>query len=112
MKPVLRLQRYNWLRRQLLVKYSRKVSAIILVSVVTSSMWKKTSTESTFILYIGESDSEDSGNGYKDAVENEATGEGVGNLFRDAVNTIRAEISALDLVDFDENLLVVDSINE
>ena len=45
-------------------------------------------------------------------MENLATGQAVGNLFGDAVDTIRAEISALDLVDFDENLLVVDSINE
>ena len=73
---------------------------------------KKTSTESTFILYIGESNSEDSDNGYEDPVENKATGEEVGNLFGDVVDTIWAEISALDLVDFDENLLVVDSINE
>jgi hypothetical protein len=63
-------------------------------------------------LYTGESDSEDSADGYEDAVENETTGEEVGNLFSDAVTTIQAEISVLDLVDFDENLLVDESINE
>ena len=63
-------------------------------------------------MYIGESDSEDSDNGYEDAVVNEASGQDMENVFGDAVDSIRAEISALDLVDFDENLLVVDTINE
>ena len=88
------------------------VSAIILVWGATFTIWKKTSTKFTLILYTGESDSEDSADGYEDAVENETTGEEVGNLFSDAVTTIQAEISVLDIVDFDENLLVDESINE
>ena len=65
-----------------------------------------------FIFYTGESDSDDSADGYEDAVENKPTGEEVGNLFSDAVVTIQAEISVLDLVNFDETLLVDKSIKK
>ena len=89
--------------------YSPKVSATILVSVGTSTIWKIPGTKSTLKLYTGESGSDD---GYETDVENAPTCAEVGNLFGDAVITIQAEISELDLVDFDETLLVGEYINE
>ncbi len=40
---------------------------------------KKNGTKFTLIFYTGESDSDDSADGYEDAIENEPTGEEVGN---------------------------------
>ena len=89
--------------------YSPKVSATILVSVETSTIWKIPGTNFTLKLYTGESDSDD---GYEEAVENAPTCGDPGNLFGDAVITIQAEISVLDSVDFDEPIHVAESINE
>ena len=60
------------------------------------------------IIYTGESNSDD---GYEDAVGNAPTCMEEGNLFGDAVVTIQEEISELDLVGFDETLLVAEYID-
>jgi hypothetical protein len=89
------------MRQMRLVKYTPKVRGNDLVSVATLTTWNLASTHSTDVFYAEESDTDEED---RDSVAGRPSSEDVGEPVGDAIATIRAEISELDTIGFDETL--------
>ena len=90
------------------MKYSRKVRATTLVSVGTLKACSFASTQSTYVFYTEESDSDDENS---KSVEDRATCDDAGKPVEDAISTIQEEIAELDTMGFDETLLLAESVD-
>ena len=90
------------------MKYSPKVRATGLVSVGTLKTCSFAITQTPYVFYAEESDSDDEDS---ESVQNLATWEHAGKPVEDAISTIAAEISELDTMGFDENLLLDESVD-
>ena len=65
-------------------------------------------TQSTYVFYTEESDSDDENS---ESVDDRASPEDAGKPVGDAISTIQAEISELDTMGFDETLLLDESVD-
>ena len=90
------------------MKYSPKVRATVLVSVGTLKPCSFASTQTTYVFYTEESDSDDE---TSESVGDRASPEDAGRPVEDAISTIQAEISELDTMGFDETLLLDESVD-
>jgi hypothetical protein len=87
------------------VKYSLKVRAICLLSGRTLGTCIVAGTHCTDPLYTEESDVDEQGYGISDPVTNPVS-QDVEKPVEGAISTVREEISELDTMGFDENLLL------
>ncbi len=78
------------------------------MSVATLTTWNLAGTQSTYVFYTEESDSDDE---ISESVANEPSSEAVGQPVGDAVANIQAEISELDTIGFDETLVLDESVD-
>ena len=93
------------------MKYSPKVCATILVLIATPRTRNDASTQHTLVFYTEESDSDDSDDENGESVTKPPSHESVGEPVEDAISTMRAEISELDTMAFDETVALDESVD-
>jgi hypothetical protein len=92
------------------VQYSLKIGAILLVSFTTDGTCIFVSTQSTDTLYTEELEVDDRDAEISDSVTNWLS-QKVGKPVQCAVSTLEVEISELDIIGFDETLLLHQSVD-
>ena len=91
-------------------KYGKKVRAKSLIPDATPSTCNVTSTNSTGVFYVEESDTNDT-DGEGDSSVSTESSNGVRATVKDAVATITTEIMELDKIGFDETLDVDETLD-
>ena len=77
-------------------------------SSVTLTTWIISSTNSTYLFYAGESDTEDENS---ESVEIDPSSDEVKKLVEGTIPTLQAEIFELDIMGFNEALLIDESVD-
>jgi hypothetical protein len=92
------------------VKYSPKVRAICLLSGTTLGTCIVAGTHCTATLYTEESDIDEEDYGISDPITNSVS-QDVGKPVERAISTLEEEISELDTMGFDANLLLDECVD-